>query len=949
MSATVVKQIGVRVAVDATGVKPATREVAADIASIGKQAQTTATTASAALDRVSTSTSSISAPAAAAARDLEQLGRAGQAAGRQAEQAIHKAGVSANQTRAAMRMLPAQMTDIGVGLATGQSPLTVALQQGGQLKDMFGGIGPAMRAMGQYVLGLVNPYTVAAAAAGGFALAINNVHSQTAEANKALILTGNYVGQTASSLAVASAKVQRDAGSTYGEASDALNAVVAMGRIGADTLNPVAAAVAATVRATGVAAAEAAANYAKLAEEPTKASAKLNESQHYLTQTTYERIKSLEDQGKKEEAAALAQKTYADASIDRMKAVQAQAHIFSRAFTAAIDVALNAWNRFGKAITPEIMLPTGEQLTRAQQRMASLAGGADHLRDASLSDAVRSALGGYDKVRAEAQARITSLSRRMLREDDNAYAQGQSARDNETAIQASEAVSKWQGKAKTVDNLTEALKKYRLELEDIRRVNPKSAMLEPSAIKAGEDAIRKEFKPEKGRNTADADAHRAIEAQIEAVREGYKVMALKTAEGLDVIDSLRKRDLLSETQAIQRRRDLQLQDLDNREQSLKRQLEISKRDKHSERQQETLQGQLREVGQQRVNIRGKADRDLDEALVAPQLALVKATKQATQAANEQALAQEQQNRVHGLGKAAVMDLTIAQLEKQRADLEATDKVIPGYVEQLELQIDAAKRLRAATYVDEVKDSDDKTWKERQEEARKQSDEMKGVFRQGVMDALDNKDAFSAMGQSIKRTIVTSVADAFYDTFLKDVVNQFAQTLKASMADAFGDGGKSSSGGSFLGWAGRLLGMASGAGGGGMTVGDAAEMDALVQRVRFNAKGDVYSSPSLSAYSNGIYDRPQVFAFAKGAGIFGEAGPEAIMPLQRDSQGRLGVMSAGGGGGASVSGGLTFAPVNHFHMDSRVDRGAAMADLNRALSQNNRAQFEQLQRLKVAPQ
>jgi len=63
---------------------------------------------------------------------------------------------------------------------------------------------------------------------------------------------------------------------------------------------------------------------------------------------------------------------------------------------------------------------------------------------------------------------------------------------------------------------------------------------------------------------------------------------------------------------------------------------------------------------------------------------------------------------------------------------------------------------------------------------------------------------------------------------------------------------------------------------------------------FNAKGNVYDSPSLSAYSGGVYDQPKTFAFAKGAGIFAEAGPEAIMPLQRDSRGRLGVSAAGGG-------------------------------------------------------
>ncbi|EOE5511932.1 phage tail tape measure protein [Enterobacter sp. ESY66] len=61
---------------------------------------------------------------------------------------------------------------------------------------------------------------------------------------------------------------------------------------------------------------------------------------------------------------------------------------------------------------------------------------------------------------------------------------------------------------------------------------------------------------------------------------------------------------------------------------------------------------------------------------------------------------------------------------------------------------------------------------------------------------------------------------------------------------------------------------------------------------FNAKGNVYDSPSLSAYSNGVFQTPQLFAFAKGAGIFGEAGPEAIMPLTRAPNGDLAVRAVG---------------------------------------------------------
>lgn len=95
-----------------------------------------------------------------------------------------------------------------------------------------------------------------------------------------------------------------------------------------------------------------------------------------------------------------------------------------------------------------------------------------------------------------------------------------------------------------------------------------------------------------------------------------------------------------------------------------------------------------------------------------------------------------------------------------------------------------------------------------------------------------------------------------------------------------------------------MGWISGGSGGGATPGGAYANAAA--GVTFNAKGGVYESSGLSKYVNGVYDTPQYFTFqgaskfAKG-GVFGEAGPEAIMPLTRDSAGRLGVRAQGGGG------------------------------------------------------
>lgn len=113
---------------------------------------------------------------------------------------LSKTGMSAKQTAFAMRMLPAQMTDIVVGLSTGQSPFMVLMQQGGQLKDMFGGIGPAIKGVGSYVLGLINPFTLAAVAVGVLGLAYYKGSQEQDEFNNSLIITGNLLGTTSGQL-----------------------------------------------------------------------------------------------------------------------------------------------------------------------------------------------------------------------------------------------------------------------------------------------------------------------------------------------------------------------------------------------------------------------------------------------------------------------------------------------------------------------------------------------------------------------------------------------------------------------------------------------------------------------------------------------------------------------------------------------------------------------------
>ncbi|MBB6931877.1 phage tail tape measure protein [Escherichia coli] len=85
----------------------------------------------------------------------------------------------------------------------------------------------------------------------------------------------------------------------------------------------------------------------------------------------------------------------------------------------------------------------------------------------------------------------------------------------------------------------------------------------------------------------------------------------------------------------------------------------------------------------------------------------------------------------------------------------------------------------------------------------------------------------------------------------------------------------------------------------------------------NAKGGVYASAGLSAYSNSIVDTPTYFAFAKGIGLMGEAGPEAIMPLTRAADGSLGVRAIGN---VSGGGGFVYSPVYHINIQNKGSNG-----------------------------
>ncbi|HDZ0822325.1 TPA: phage tail length tape measure family protein, partial [Klebsiella pneumoniae] len=250
----------------------------------------------------------------------------------------------AAQTAFAMRMIPAQMTDIIVGLSTGQSPFMVLMQQGGQLKDMFGGIGPAIKGVGGYVLGLINPVTLAAAAVGVLGLAYYKGSQEQDEFYKSLTLSGNLVGKTTGQLADMAARVSVVANSTTGVSAATLNQIVSSGKVAAESLERVTTAVVEISEATGIATEKLVGDFNDIAADPVAAITKLNDQYHFLTLATYNQIKALQDEGNQQDAARVATDAYANAMQQRANDIHQNLGILERAWDSLAKTAKGAWD-----------------------------------------------------------------------------------------------------------------------------------------------------------------------------------------------------------------------------------------------------------------------------------------------------------------------------------------------------------------------------------------------------------------------------------------------------------------------------------------------------------------------------------------------------------------------------------------------------------------------------
>jgi len=260
-----------------------------------------------------------------------------------------RAGMSARAYSAAMRNVPAQITDITTSLIAGQPAYLVFLQQGGQLKDMFGGIVPAVKALSSSLIGLINPFTVVAASVGFLGFAWYKGTAQLDDFTRAIYSNGNAVGATSSQLAGLSAQLGALNGS-YGDSAKAVSLLASSGKVAFSDLSNAATATTNLASLTGKSVEDMAGKIAGLSGDPLKAVQELNQNYGLLSAATYEQVNALIEEGDKAGALSL---IYAEVESETTNRVAKMKGELSGLATGWDD-ATNAVGRYFSALSQSL-------------------------------------------------------------------------------------------------------------------------------------------------------------------------------------------------------------------------------------------------------------------------------------------------------------------------------------------------------------------------------------------------------------------------------------------------------------------------------------------------------------------------------------------------------------------------------------------------------------------
>ncbi|WP_415887520.1 phage tail tape measure protein [Providencia rettgeri] len=692
--------------------------------------------------------------------------------------------LTSGQYRQAMRQLPMQMTDIVTSLASGMPPWLVAVQQGGQIKDSFGGFGNSLKA----ITSLITPWKVAMFAGAGaltaFGVAAYQGSKELTEYNKQLILTGNYAAKTQGELNALAKSLSGD-GITQYKMADTLAQVVGSGSFTGSQVDMVAGVAAKMEKATGQSIDETIKQFQRLKDQPVQAVMELDKSLHFLTATQLEQITTLEEQGRKTEATQLAWESFSTSMNARSEQIVENLGYLESAWNWVGNAAKSAWDK---------MLDIGREKS-VEEQIEQIEDFLNVYKGPTSSTLYLESQGKLSLLRFQKMNQDVVGTLKKTFTETNELQKKQIAADLALKKQYESAEEKHQSKLEKIRNdeyASQAAKDLAIQREkeryqkEIDRKTPKG----------------KAYKPDMGtRHDESAQAEvTSLQAQLRLLEQHSSATDFLSQQRKNLQLELAKFEVLEEARKTRK--------LSLDEQSLLKNKESILANKK----------QLADLGDK----------------IAKQEHLNKLQDQADKYVKQQEARQ----------KAIADSLGKSTIELQRALEMEQLRTVYGDTPQW----DKVKSAKQATF--DKEDAAKTDWISGASTAW-------GNYRDAALDAnaqIQNVTSATLNGFSSQLVETLTGGEANFKDFTRSILKMLAEiAIKMTIVKGF-----------------EAFGFGS---------------------VTPNANGGVYNTPGLSAYSGQIVSKPTLFPFARGAGLMGEAGPEAILPLRRGIDGKLGVIAA----------------------------------------------------------
>ncbi|EOV0285016.1 phage tail tape measure protein [Salmonella enterica] len=682
-----------------------------------------------------------------------------------------------------------------------------------------------------------------AAAVYGLSKAYLEGQKESEEFNKQLILTGNYAGKTTGQLNEM-AKSLAGNGVTQHDAAGVLAQVVGSGAFTGPAVDMVSRTAARMQQAVGQSVDETVRQFKRLQDDPVNAAKELDKTIHFLTATQLEQIRVLGEQGRTTDAAKIAMSAYSEEMNKRMTDVRDNLGWLEK----TINGVAYAWKSFWDAaydIGREDTLD--EKIKKLQEKIKN---GGQQTGKAFIPVTQQD----RDNLAAWQEEKFQKNLKDAKDKAERNYQETQKLRNKENA-------------ALDRENETEAMRHTR-EINRINAMQYADASKRNGAIERENErhkkAMERQTKKPKAYYNDEASRLLLQYSQQQAQVEGQIAAAkLSTTEKM----TQAHKQLLAFQQRIA---DLSGKKLTADEKSLLA---------HKDEIEQALHGL-----------------DISQQALQHQNALNELKKKTVQLTSQLAEEEAKVRQQHALALA-----TMGMGDERRGRYEERLKIQQQYQDKLE-QLKRDSRAKGTLDSEEyrqaeqaLQDSLDRRLAEWADYNAK-VDASQGDWTLGASRALDN---FLAQGRNVAGMTENVFTNAFNG--MSDAVANFATTGKfnfrsltvsilADLAKMEARIAASQALGGIFKWGMGLVGVGAGAAGTG-----ANAIQSYGANFSFNADGGVYRSSDLSRFSGSMVNRPTFFAFAKGAGVMGEAGPEAILPLRRGADGKLGVVASGGGG------------------------------------------------------